>query len=81
MRQVRQFVGCDHRIDNGRAVEGERPFDRRVQLIGLLIAKAGATAGFRQHREIGIGKHDGLVERRQSGLFRFERNQPSAELL
>jgi hypothetical protein len=48
VREVRQFIGRDHAVDNGRAFRLERLADGLAQLAGLFGLEAHSAAGARQ---------------------------------
>ena len=56
MREVGQFVGRNHAVDNGRTFRVERLADGLAQLSGLFRLEAFPAAVTRQRRKIRIGE-------------------------
>ena len=63
MREVGQFVGGYHAIDDNRTFGLERLVDDLAQLARLLGLEAHGAAGARQRRKVWVGEFDGLFRK------------------
>jgi hypothetical protein len=80
MRDIGQFVGRNHAVDNGRPVGLERLVDGIAQLARLFGLEAHAAAGARQSRIIRIGEVDGLFPGRHPDRFGLQDDQSEGRI-
>ena len=81
MRDVGQFIGRYHAVDNGRAVGLERLVDGIAQLAGPFRLEAYPAACARQRHIIRIGEFNAVFLGRHHDRFGLKRDQYESRIV